>query len=156
MIRVVRLDHSERGQVLCLNVRAAMLADGQGTPDEKEVTHALLGDDGTVWGGFCASYAPVLMLWLNGQRVGPHATLAKHRCIRAVEDFYVAAGHKRILLTLHRDSACYPYAGRVGYQLLGACELFAKDLTQPNPLHHVRPILKTQDACGSERPSREC
>ena len=139
-------------------IRAAMLADAQGAPEEKELTHALFDAQGNVWGGFCASYAPVVMLWLNGQRTGPEAMLAKHRAIVAVERFYAAQGHTRILLTLHRDSALYPYAERGGYQLLGACELFAKDLSQPNPLQphsHVRPILKAQSPASGERASGE-
>jgi hypothetical protein len=152
MIRVVPL---AADLPLTSRVRAALVADNVGD-DRSEVTHALVDEAGTIWGGFCMAYAPVLMLWLDGQRVGPSATLAKHRAIRAVEAFYAAAGHTRILLTLHADSALYPFAGRGGYQLLGACELFAKDLTQPNPLHHVRPILQTQDPAACERASGEC
>jgi len=123
-----------------------MLADGQGTPEEKEVTHALVDEDGVVWGGFCAAYAPVIMLWLTSQRVSRQATLAKYRAIVAVEQFYANLGHTRLLLTLHRDSALYSFAGRAGYQLLGACELFAKDLNHPNPLKNERIIFQAQDA----------
>ena len=153
MIRVVALAPD---LPLMLRVRDALVADKVGD-DRTEVTHALLDDAGTIWGGCCMAYAPVVMLWLNGQRTGQEAMLAKYRAVCAVEDFYAQAGHTRILLTLHRDSALYRYAERGGYQLLGACELFAKDLTQPNPLHHVRPIrLQTQDAparvgAGGER-----
>ncbi len=136
MIRVVSI---EPGLPLEKTVRHALAADGIENA-QPEPTHALLDASGTIWGAFCFTYVPCVMLWLNRRET---ALLGKHRALHAVEAFYAEHGHRRLLLILHESSALYPFAGRAGYSLLGPCELFTKDLNQPNPLHG-RTILKAQ------------
>lgn len=104
---------------LMAQVQAAMAADGgHNVPC---VSHALIGQDGTIWGAFSVVYAPALFFWMDTRK---GTGLASLRGLKAAREEFRRLGHRRILLPIQADSPFYPWVRSIGFSPIGPCELF--------------------------------
>jgi hypothetical protein len=106
-------------------VQAAMAEDGgHNVPC---VTHALIGDDGEIWGAFSVVYAPALFLWMDTRK---GTGLGSMRAMKLAKAEFRRLGHRRILLPVQTDSPFYPWVQSLGFVPIGPCELFEINLPE--------------------------
>jgi hypothetical protein len=106
---------------LSLAVEAQMEADGHALPGGP-ATHVLVGSTG-IYGAFSVRDLPVIWFWMDTRTSEP---LASWRAWREVERVATELGCTRIVLPIQTDSPFHPFIKRMGFSLIGPCELYFK------------------------------
>lgn len=117
-------------------VEARLIMDG-GHQLPGRATLAAFTDEGALFGAFGTAYAPLLFVWMDSQKHHPRDAL---QAFQAVRKLMHDAGHPRILLPIQTDSTFYPFISRLGFELIGPCELWQSSTPPGNVL------LNSQDA----------
>jgi len=113
---------------LSRDVEAQMARDGHQLP-YGPATHALVGATG-IYGAFSVRDLPLVWFWMDTRTKEP---LASWRAWREVERIAKELGHTRIVLPIQTDSPFHPFINRMGFELIGACELYTKPLKSTSP-----------------------
>lgn len=88
-------------------------------------THILIDGAGAIRGAFSTAQAPILWFWMDSRHPDP---IACARAYRLAEAAFRALGHRSIILPIEALSPFRGYMKAFGYEKLGECEIFEKEI----------------------------